>query len=118
MSQGLRDERLPTWAHTMIILLIVSTFAAIPAWWGVSAIINEHLPRTENWDGDHWFGGRCLNGSTAVVAGYSLVSLSLSFFSLGLAQLRCAQGRRIVHALPWCFVILAGVLYVSVFLLR
>ena len=118
MKFGLQDERLPTWAHTTIIFLIVSAFAVLPAWWGISAILTGHLPRSESWDGDHWFGGRSLNGRAAVIAGCCLVSLSLSFFALGLAQLRCAEGRSFIRALPWIFAACSGVLYLSVALFK
>ena len=118
MKLGLRDERLPNWAHTAIILLIVSFFAVLPAWWGISAIVTGHLPRSESWDGDHWFGGQSLSGGAAVIAGCCLGCLSLSFLALGFAQLRCAEGRRLIGALPWFFVALSGVLYLSVGLFK
>jgi hypothetical protein len=118
MNFGLQDERLPNWAHTTIILLIVSALAVIPAWWGISAIFTEQLPRSENWDGDHWFGGRTLNGRSAVIAGCCLVSFSLSFFTLGLSVLRCAEGWRFIRALPWLFVALGGLLYFSIDLFK
>lgn len=107
----LQDDPLPNWARTTIVLFIASALAVLPVWCGLSAILTGHLPRMENWDGDHWFGGRKLEGRPAVMAGCSLVCLGLAFFTLGLAQLRRAKGRTAMRALPWCFVALFGVLY-------
>jgi hypothetical protein len=106
----LQDEQLPTWAHTVIVFLIVSVFVIPPGWVGVSAIVTGHLPPIVEWDGTSWFGTRALDGVPAVVGGWTFVSIALSFFTLGVTWLRWAEGRRLVGALPWCFVALTAVL--------
>jgi hypothetical protein len=109
----LQDEQLPTWAHTTIVFLIVSVFVIPPGWVGVSAIVTGHLPPIVEWDGTSWFGTRALHGVPAVIGGCTFVSIALSFFTLGVAQLRWAEGRRFIGVLPWCFVALTAVLAFS-----
>jgi hypothetical protein len=111
------DDRLPTWAHTAIILTIVSVFGIPPIAFGLSAIQSERMPRIENWDGDHWFGGRTLDGDAAIVAGLSLVCLGLTFLTMGFAYIRPLEKYRVLRPVPWLFLALFGVLYLwTVFL--
>jgi hypothetical protein len=105
----LQDEQLPTWAHTTIVFLIVSVFVIPPGWVGASAIVTGHLPPIVEWDGTSWFGNRALDGAPAVIAGCTFISIALSFLTLGVAQLRWAEGRSLIGALPWCFVALTAV---------
>jgi hypothetical protein len=105
----LQDEQLPTWAHTIVVFLIASVFGIPPIWWGISAIATRHLPEMREWDGQLFF--QALNEREAVIAGWSLICLGLTFLTLGMGFTRWAEGRAAVRVLPWCCLALFACLY-------
>ena len=114
---GLADERLPEWARAAIYLFVGSFFGLPLICYGVHVMITRHLPRIEKWDGTYWFDHE-LHGTVALIGGSSLVSLGLAFIALGVAELRWARGRPFFGTLPWYFVGIFAILYLSTAFLR
>ena len=109
---GLSDERLPEWARAAIYLFVASFFGVPPICYGIHVMLTRHLPRIHKWDGTYWFGHE-LYGTGALIGGSSLVCLGLAFMTLGIAELRWARGRPFFRTLPWCFVGVFAILYLS-----
>ena len=99
---SLRDEDLPTWAHTTCVMVIAGLFALPLLWMGIHAVWSANLAPTRGPDFGMWmFGGRPLQGLAAVIAGMSLLGLGSTFLALGLSWTRWAEGRRVWRWLPW-----------------
>jgi hypothetical protein len=99
------DEALPTWLHTLLLLLIVSPFAVFLFWHGSHAIATAHLePMSGPELGQYFFGGVPLDGKPAKVAGLSLVVLGCAFVALAVQFSRLACGNAVLRMLPWALV--------------
>lgn len=96
------DDSLPTWLHSLALLVVVSPFGAPLIWWGIEAIHLRHLEPLSGPDfGQFFFGPTALNGKAAVWAGLSLVALGASFYSIAVRFMRPAQDHRSLRWLPW-----------------
>ena len=108
------DNALPTWLHTLALLIVVSPFGAPLIWWGVEAMHLRHLePLSGPEFGQYFFGPTALDGKAAVWAGLSLVVLGVSFYSVAARFMRAAQVSTALHVLPWvllaiCFSMAGG----------
>jgi hypothetical protein len=112
----LRDDELPTWAHTLILVLITSVFAVPPLAWGISAIATGTVPEMRGWDGVLFMPRLADEG--ARVAGIAFICMGLTFLALGLRYVRWAQGWVTLRMLPWCFLLVFAILYFWAFILR
>ena len=103
MRRGwLQDDDLPTWAHTLCVMSIVSLLALPLLWFGLKAITLESLqPMTGPEFGQWMFGQFELHGRVAILAGFSLVIFGATFLALGVAYTRWGQDRFIIRTLPW-----------------
>lgn len=54
-------------------------------------------PELGNW----WFGNKPHDGTSAVIAGWSLVAWGATFIAVGMAWCRWAEDRMIIRLLPW-----------------
>ncbi|MBM4260948.1 MAG: hypothetical protein FJ145_05825 [Deltaproteobacteria bacterium] len=109
----LQDDKLPTWAHTTGVLVIVAVFALPLLWLGAKAIVSGHLDAVSGPElGGYFFGPKPLNGRAAVMGGFALVVLGVAFVSLGLAYSRMAANRIALRWLPW--VLLAAYVPLSI----
>ena len=109
------DEKLPTWLHTTLLLLVVSPFALLPLWWGISAVVSGHLePVSGPEPGQYFFGPTALNGTVARLAGVAFLVLSAAFTSIAVSFLRFAEENAILKLLPWA--LLAGFVALSFFI--
>ena len=101
----LDDDSLPTWLHTLALLLVASPFGVPLIWIGVRAILSRHLDPVSGPEfGQFFFGPTALQGKEAVWAGMSLVVLGISFFSLAASFMRVAQGNLALCLLPWALI--------------
>lgn len=109
------DEKLPTWLHTTLLLLIVSPFALLPLWWGISAVVSGHLePVSGPEPGQYFFGPTALNGTVARLAGVAFLVLSAAFTAIAASFSRFAEENVILKLLPWA--LLAGFVALSFFI--
>jgi hypothetical protein len=105
------DDELPTWLHSLLLVLVVAPFAAPLCWWGLQAIATAHLEPLSGPDfGQFFFGPAALDGEPARVAGLSLVAQGCAFFALAAGFSRLACARVLLRALPW------GLIAISVLL--
>lgn len=96
------DEELPTWLHTLLLVLIVSPFAVFLFWFGISAMVTAQLdPLSGPEFGQFFFGPSPLQGKAARVAGFSLVAFGGSFVGIAFKFSRLADESRISRLLPW-----------------
>ena len=99
------DDKLPTWLHTALLLLIVSPFSLSLLWAGVHAISAAHLePLIGPEFGQFFFGPEPLQGKAARAAGFSLVVLGCAFLAIAIQFSRLARGNAILRTLPWVLV--------------
>jgi hypothetical protein len=112
----LSDERLPTWLHTIVVIVIASVFGIPPLVWGIEAMAAAQLPEMRGWDNVIFLSK--LDGNRAFVAGGSLICLGLTFLTLGLGFTRWAQRRAALRLLPWLWLALFALLYLSVFVVK
>ena len=99
------DDKLPTWLHTALLLLIVSPFSLPLLWTGVHAISAAHLePLSGPEFGQFFFGSEPVQGKAARAAGFSLVVLGCAFLAIAIQFSRLARGNVIVRTLPWVLV--------------
>ncbi len=109
------DDELPTWLHTLLLLLLVSPFALILLWWGVGAIASGQLePKAGPELGYYFFGTSVLYGATARLAGFAFLVLSAGFWSIALSFSRMAADSRVLKILPWVLLTVFIVLSVSI----
>ena len=110
-----QDDDLPTWAHTALLMIVVSPFALLLIWFGSRAVTTGILfPMTGPEIGQWMFGNQKLLGDHAVLAGWVLISLGCTFFVLGASFTRWAQERLLIRALPWILLTLDMFFYVYV----
>ena len=104
------DEELPTWLHTLLLILIVSPFSAYLFWFGMSAIITGHLdPLSGPEFGQFFFGPSSLQGNAARVAGFSLIAFGCSFLAIAFRFSRLAGENRFTRLLPWILLGISGI---------
>lgn len=102
------DETLPTWLHTLLLLLVVSPFALFLFWHGVHAITSAQLePLSGPEFGQFFFGSLPLHGKAARVAGCSLVALGGAFVAMAVQFSRLRQGHSFFRWVPWLLVALS-----------
>lgn len=106
------DEKLPTWLHTTLLLLIVSPFSLFPLWWGMSALVSGHLePISGPEPGQYFFGPTALNGTAARLAGVAFLVLSAAFIAIAISFSRFSKENSVLKLLPWA--LLAGFVALS-----
>lgn len=92
------DDKLPTWLHTTLALLVVSPFALLLLVAGVGAIKDSVLAPMMGPDVGVWlFGNQTLHDQSARLAGWSLMGAGLSFFCIGVSFCRWAQGNSAIR---------------------
>jgi fatty acid desaturase len=102
------DEALPTWLHSLLLLLVVSPFALFLFWHGFHAISTAQLdPLSGPEFGQFFFGSSPLQGKAARIAGCSLVALGGAFVALAVQFSRLLQGSSLLRWLPWALVALS-----------
>ncbi len=107
-----RDEDLPTWAHTSLVMLIVSPFALLLIVPGLKAVITTVLPPMMGPDFGFWlFGQDTLHGHHAVLAGLSLITGGVAFLGIGASFCRWAQHNSVIRLGLWAFWAFCVVLY-------
>jgi hypothetical protein len=105
------DESLPTWLHTLLLLLVVSPFSGFLLWRGVHAVTTAHMEPLSGPDfGEFFFGPAALHGKAARVAGGSLILLGCAFFALAFNYSRLAQGNKVLCLLPWVLLAMSVVM--------
>lgn len=105
------DDALPTWLHSLLLILIVSPFALPVLWWGLKAIATAHLEPLSGPDfGQFFFGDVTLKGKPAKVAGLSLVVLGCAYFALAAQFSRLACSVVVLRALPWVLIAISTLL--------
>ena len=103
----IQDDDLPTWAHTALLMIVVSPLALLLIWPGSRAVATGVLvPMTGPEFGQWMFGQQELRGGHAVLAGWVMICLGVTFLALGASFSRWAQERMLMRALPWVLVIL------------
>jgi len=108
-----KDEDLPTWVHTALLLVVVSPSAGFFLFYGLSAVITRHLPQLMGPDfGTYLFPGP-LSGQSAVVAGVGLIFISASFAAIGYLFSRFSNDRWYVKLTPWALLAI-GLALVSI----
>lgn len=107
MANGwIQDDDLPTWAHTALLMMVVSPFAILLIWPGSRAVATGVLlPMMGPEFGQWMFGNKELRGDHAVLAGWVLISLGVTFLALGASYSRWAQERLLLRAMPWVLLI-------------
>ncbi len=109
---SIQDDDLPTWAHTLLLLAVVSPFAALLIWPGLRAVANGVLLPMMGPEFGQWlFGQAALRGNHAVLAGWVLISLGMTFLALGAAFSRWAEDRPLLRALPWGLLVFDAAFY-------
>ena len=99
------DDSLPTWLHTLLLLLVVSPFSGFLLWHGVRAIVTQHLePLAGPTVGNFFFGSVALHGKAATVAGVSLVVLSCAFVAISFNYSRLVHMNKVLRLLPWALI--------------
>ena len=102
----IQDDDLPTWAHTALLVIIVSPFAILLIWPGSRAVATGVLlPMTGPEFGQWMFGNKELRGHHAVLAGWVLISWGVTFLALGASYSRWAQGSLLLRSMPWVLLI-------------
>lgn len=101
------DDKLSTWLHTILLLLVVSPFSLFPLWWGMSALVSGHLePINGPEPGQYFFGPAALTGTAARLAGVAFLVLSAAFITIAINFSRFAKENNFLKLLPW--LLLAG----------
>jgi hypothetical protein len=96
------DEQLPTWLHTVLLVLVVSPFAVFLLWCGLGAVISGHLePLSGPEPGQFFFGALSLQGSAARVAGLSLLTLGGAFLAIAFRFSRWSGDTTASRIMPW-----------------
>jgi hypothetical protein len=109
------DDKLPTWLHTTLLLLIVSPFSLFPLCWGMSALLSGHLePISGPEPGQYFFGPTALNGTAARLAGVAFIVLGAAFASIAVSFSRFTKDNSVLKLLPW--VLLAGFVALSFYI--
>ncbi|MEQ1527851.1 MAG: hypothetical protein ABL925_00940 [Methylococcales bacterium] len=95
------DDSLPTWLHTLLLILIVTPFSAPLFYSGVNAIVDGYLqPLNGPEFGQFFFGPEPLQGKAARIAGLALLILSLAYVAIAARFSRLVYGA-VVRRLPW-----------------
>ncbi|MCQ9375691.1 MULTISPECIES: hypothetical protein [unclassified Methyloversatilis] len=105
------DEELPTWLHTLLLILVVLPFAGFLFWFGVSAIASAQLdPLSGPEFGQFFFGSSPLQGKAARVAGFSLLAFGSSFIAIAFRFSRLAGESHFSRRLPWILLVISVML--------
>ena len=97
-----KDEELPSWAHTVLLVLVVAPFAATLLWPGLKAITSGVLPPMSGPELGQWiFGNRELRGTHAVLAGFALCGLGAAMLAVAAGYSRWAERSRSLRLLGW-----------------
>jgi hypothetical protein len=107
-----KDEELATWAHTMVLILVVAPFAGFLLWPGLRAITTGVLPPMSGPEFGQWvFGNRELLGGDAVLAGSALCGLGFATLAVAAGYSRWAVRVRLLRALGWVLMACALAFY-------
>ena len=82
MSLFTKDEDLPVWVHTLLLVLLCSTFAIPLLYLGIEGIITQKLDAFMGPEFGTYFIDKTLTGSRAITGGISLIFYGLSFYSI------------------------------------
>lgn len=105
------DDELPTWLHTLLLILVVSPFAGFLLWFGIGAIASAHLdPLSGPEFGQYFFGDSPLQGKAARVAGLSLVAFGASFLAIAFRFSRMSGESPSSRLLPWALLAVSVIL--------
>jgi hypothetical protein len=107
------DASLPTWLHTLLLLLVVSPLSGFLLWRGVHAVTTAQMEPLRGPDlGEFFFGPVALHGKAARVAGVSLILLGCALVALALNYSRLARVNKVLRSLPWVLVAISvGMLF-------
>ena len=96
------DDELPTWLHTVLLLLVVSPFAGFLFWVGLAAIFSGYMEPIGGPDvGQTFFANSPLHGAAARWAGLTLLAFGSSFVAIAYKFSRLAGDTRLAQGLPW-----------------
>lgn len=96
------DDSLPTWLHTLLCIIVVAPFAGFLLRFGFAALFTAHLNPLPGPDiGQYFFGNKTLIGSSARLAGVSLLFLGIACITLGLSFTRPGQDYPRLRQAPW-----------------
>lgn len=104
---GVRDEDLPTWLHTTLLLVVVSPFSLTLLYWGLKTLASGHFdPISGPEVGQWWFGPDPLDGRPAYLAGAGMILNGLAFLAAALPFMRWNDDDRpglrlAMQVLPW-----------------
>lgn len=105
------DKELPTWLHTLLLILIVSPFSGYLFWLGINAIYTAHLDPVSGPDfGQFFFGSLALQGTAARVAGFSLVTAGGYFAAIAFQFSRLTSESKFSCLLPWILLAISQIL--------
>ena len=101
------DDSLPTWLHTLLLLLVVSPFSIFLLWHGGQAITTAYLaPLAGPELGQFFFGPHALHGKAATIAGIALIVLGFAFIALAFNYSRVVRMNKVLRLLPWIMIAL------------
>jgi hypothetical protein len=111
---GVRDEDLPTWLHTTLLLVVVSPFSLTLLYWGLKTLACGHFDPVSGPEvGQWWFGRDPLDGRPATLAGAGLILNGLAFLAIALPFMRWNDDHPVLRAamrvLPWVLLAVAVV---------
>lgn len=102
------DEQLPTWLHTVLLVLVVSPFAGFLLWFGLGAVISGHLePLSGPEPGQFFFGALALQGPAARIAGLSLITLGGAFLAIAFRFSRWSNDSTLARSMPWALLVVS-----------
>ena len=96
------DDELPTWLHSLLLVLVSLPFSSFLLWFGCGALFSGHLEPLEGPDfGQFFFGPTALDGKAARVAGLSLIAAGASFLAIAYRFSRFSDEGLRARLLPW-----------------
>ena len=101
MSLFKSDEALPTWLHSLFILILVSMGAIPLLYAGVVGILTLRLEPFSGTEFGSWLIPKVLTGGAAIWGGIALLVLSSAYYSVGFLFSRFYDGQRVYKCLPW-----------------
>lgn len=109
-----KDEELPTWLHTALLVIVIAPFSGFLLIHGVHGIFSSHLPEIMGPDFGTYLIRAPLYGSRAVIAGIGLFFLSSSFIGVAYAFSRFSSDHWSAKVLPWVLLAIGLGLLVAV----